>query len=177
MALLLPFAGKLVRKYGKKELCGAGGLFSAVASFVLFFIKTSNPYVFMSFCFLNGLGMAIFILEIWALVTDVIDYQEYLTHQREEGICYSLFSFTRKLGQTFAVLFGVYALNFAHYDAKNVTAAAAARIYDVSVLVPAFFYLGIFIFLTLLYPLGKAKLKSLHENEYKVRAEGSSAEV
>jgi hypothetical protein len=39
--------------------------------------------------------------------------------------------------------------------------------YTISTAIPAFMYLAAFLFLAFLYPLGKARLKSLHENEYK----------
>lgn len=171
MVLVLPLTGKLVRRFGKKELCGAGGLFAAAASAVLLIIKTPNPYVFLSFSFLTGLGTSFFVLQVWALATDVIDYQEYLTNQREEGICYAFFSFMRKLGHSVSGLLGVWVLQLIGYDAKNITDAAAEKIYGVSVLVPGLLYLGIFIFLSLLYPLGKKKLQQLHENEYRLMRE------
>ncbi|HOU09161.1 MAG TPA: glycoside-pentoside-hexuronide (GPH):cation symporter [Clostridiales bacterium] len=171
MALVLPLTGKLVRRFGKKELCGAGGLFAAAASAVLLLIKTQNPYVFLSFSFLTGLGTSFFVLLVWALVTDVIDYQEYLTDQREEGICYAFFSFMRKLGHSVSGLLGVWVLQLIGYDAKNITAAATQKMYGVAVLMPGLLYLGIFVFLTLLYPLGKKKLQQLHENEYRLMRE------
>lgn len=171
MALVLPLTGKLVRRFGKKELCGAGGLFAAAASAVLLLIKTHNPYVFLSFSFLTGMGTSFFVLQVWALVTDVIDYQEYLTNQREEGICYAFFSFMRKLGHSVSGLLGVWVLQLIGYDAKNLTDAATEKMYGVTVLVPGLLYLGIFVFLSLLYPLGKKKLRQLHENEYRLMRE------
>lgn len=171
MVLVLPLTGKLVRRFGKKELCGAGGLFAAAASAVLFVIQTHNPYVFLGFSFLNGLGTSFFILQVWALATDVIDYQEYLTRQREEGICYAFFSFMRKLGHSVSGLLGVWALQLIGYDARNITDAATEKMYSVTVLVPGLLYLGIFVFLSLLYPLGKKKLQQLHENEYRLMRE------
>lgn len=53
--------------------------FAALVSFILFFIKTSNPYVFLVFTFFSGLGQTFLVLEVWALVMDVIDYHEIRT--------------------------------------------------------------------------------------------------
>ena len=102
MAILIPIMNKLIDRFGKKELCAFGIAFASIASFVLFFIKTGNPYVFLVFTFLSGLGQTFLVLEIWALVMDVIDYHEIRTHRTEEGTAYAFISFTRKLGQTLA---------------------------------------------------------------------------
>ena len=102
MAILIPIMNKLIDKFGKKELCAFGMAFAAIVSFVLFFIKTSNPYVFLVFTFFSGLGQTFLVLEVWALVMDVIDYHEIRTHRREEGTAYALISFARKIGQTLA---------------------------------------------------------------------------
>ncbi|MFR2018762.1 MAG: MFS transporter, partial [Eubacterium sp.] len=67
MAVFIPIMNKLIDKFGKKELCSYGMFFAAAVTFVLFFIKTSNPYVFLFFVFLSGLGQTFLVLELWAL--------------------------------------------------------------------------------------------------------------
>ncbi|MEI6578235.1 MAG: MFS transporter, partial [Eubacteriales bacterium] len=168
MLLLIPFMSKLVKKFGKKELCAAGMALSAASNVLLWILKVQSPFVFLSFCFVSGLGATFFILQIWALVTDVIDFQEYLSKKREEGTSYAFFSFTRKLGQTFAGVLGVFALKLISYDAKNITSDAISKMYTISTLIPALMLFIIFIILQFLYPLSKSKLKHLHENEYKI---------
>lgn len=177
MILLIPLMGKLVRKFGKKELCAVGMGLAAAGNILLWLLNTGNPYVFLAFCFVGGIGITPLILQVWALATDVIDYQEYIARKREEGITYAFFSFTRKVGQTAAGMLSVYALKLIGYDAKNITPGVISKMYTVSTAIPAFMYLAAFLFLAFLYPLSKAKLKSLHENEYKMRAEEVSAEV
>ena len=76
--------------------------FAALTSLILFVIKTDNPYVFLVFTFMSGLGQTFLVLEVWALVMDVIDMHEVRTHRREEGTGYAVVSFARKLGQTLA---------------------------------------------------------------------------
>ena len=49
------------------------------------------------------LDMAFFNIVVWAFVTDVIDYHEYLTGLREDGTVYSIYSFARKIGQALAI--------------------------------------------------------------------------
>lgn len=166
MVILIPFMGRLVKRFGKKELCTAGLALSGVSNLLLWAFKVHNATVFLGFSFITGFGISFLILEVWALATDVIDYQEYLSHKREEGTSYAFFSFTRKLGQTFAGVLGVYALKVIGYDAKAITDGAIAGMYTVSTLIPAIMYFAAFLVLGFLYPLSKAKLKQLHENEY-----------
>ena len=47
-------------------------------------------------------GYGFFNLVVWAFVTDVIDYHEYLTGLREDGTVYSIYSMARKIGQAVA---------------------------------------------------------------------------
>ena len=48
---------------------------------------------------INSLGMGIYSTVSWAMMGDAIDYNEWKTGNREEGIVYSLHSFFRKLAQ------------------------------------------------------------------------------
>lgn len=163
MALLLPVLQKIVRRFGKKEICAAGMVLSFAANFVLWLIGTKSVVVFFALCFLSGLGMTFFVLEVWALVTDVIDYQEILSGQRDEGTSYAFFSFTRKLGQTIAGILGTKILVFAGYDPTNVTAAATEKLYNLSTVLPAVMCLVMAVSLDILYPLTKKKLQEMHE--------------
>ncbi|MFC7560430.1 MFS transporter [Paenibacillus farraposensis] len=52
-------------------------------------------------------GCAFLNLMIWAFVTDIIDYHESLTGLREDGTIYSVYSFSRKVGQAVAGGVGV----------------------------------------------------------------------
>ena len=102
MALVIPFLNKLVLKFGKKELCGFGAFIAAAAYLVMFLWKIPNPYIFLVFLLITGIGLSFFTMEVWAIVSDAIDYQDKLTGRREEGTSYAIFSFFRKLGQTVA---------------------------------------------------------------------------
>ena len=158
MALLIPFLQKLVRRFGKKLICASGMLLSFASNTALWLIKTESTTVFFVFCFLSGLGMTFFVLEVWALATDVIDYQERLSGQRDEGTSYAFFSFMRKLGQTVAGVLGPGILGAIGYDAKNITADAVSKMYTVSTVIPAVLCLLMAIVLGVFYPLGKNQL-------------------
>ncbi len=167
MGMLLPFMGKLVRKYGKKEICSVGIAVAAVVNILLFALRGStlaaNPYIFLVFIFLSGAGQTFLILEIWALVMDVLDYHELRTGRCEEGTGYACVSFMRKIGQTAAGAGSAALLDVIGYDVNAVqqTKPVLDKLYDVSTLVPAIVLILLFITLKFFYPFSKARLAEM----------------
>ena len=177
MAIFLPFMGKLITKFGKKELCAAGLGFAAVVNALLFVLRGTalahNPYVFLAFTFFSGMGQTFLVLEVWALVMDVIDYHELRTHRREEGTSYSLYSFTRKLGQTLAGAGVPLLLKTIGYDTDRVGLGQSKevldKLYDISTLVPAITLGVMCVLLAFCYSLSKKKLAVVHEQLQEIR--------
>ena len=166
MLLLMPFVGRLVRRFSKKGICALGSLAAALAFLVLFFIRTGNAMLFLGVVVFSGFGLCFFTLEVWAMVTDVIDYHEKLHHRRDEGTTYACFSFFRKLGQTLAGIGASLALAAVGYNAAqgNITQTRAVNegIYSIATLVPFVMYLCMFLLLQFGYPLTKKALEQLH---------------
>ncbi len=166
MLLLMPFVGKLVRKYSKKGICAIGSLAAALAFLVLYFIRTDSAMLFLGVVVFSGFGLCFFTLEVWAMVTDVIDYHEKLHHRRDEGTTYACFSFFRKLGQTLAGIGASMALAAVGYSTAqgNVTQTQAVNegIYSIATIVPFVMYLCMFLLLQFGYPLTKKALEQLH---------------
>ena len=170
MAIFLPFMGKLIRKFGKKEICAVGLGFAAVINLLMFLLKftplAENPYAFLVLVFFSGAGQTFLVLEVWALVMDVIDYQELLSGRREEGTSYAFFSFTRKLGQTLAGAGSSALLAFIGYNTNNVDAGQSSevlsRLFDITTLIPAVVLAIMFVITTFCYKLSKKKLEEMH---------------
>ncbi len=101
--LFTPLARKMVTKYGKKELSIAGSICSIIGALGLFIITPDNTaldlilYVLCQLVY--SLGLGIYSTVSWAMMGDAIDYNEWKTGKREEGVVYSLHSFFRKLAQ------------------------------------------------------------------------------
>ncbi len=167
MGIFIPIMNKLIGKIGKKELCTAGLIFAAVTNLALYFIQPENPIVFLVFVFFSGMGQTFLVLEIWALVMDVIDYHEYKTGRREEGTAYALFSFMRKLGQTLAGVGLNALLAFINYNADDIknsistTGETLDKLYDISTLVPAIVLSFMALSLGFGYNLSKKKLSEM----------------
>ncbi|MDR2687000.1 MAG: glycoside-pentoside-hexuronide (GPH):cation symporter [Oscillospiraceae bacterium] len=178
-ALLLPFLHKLVRRFGKKRLCAWGLLLSAAANTAALLARTPNPYAFMGFCFFSGLGGTFLNMQLWALITDVLDQQELLSRKREEGTCYALFFFTRKLGQTLAGSGSSFLLGAIGYDEKKLVQSpgVASRMYTSATLVPAVAYALMALAMAFWYPLTPEKEEMNRSELRRRRAQALEAEA
>ena len=179
MAILIGFMNKLMTRFGKKEICAAGLGFAAVINILMYLFGFTplkeNPYIFLVMVFLSGAGQTFLVFEVWALVMDVIDYHEVLTHRKEEGTCYSVYNFVRKLGHSLAGAGSSLVLMVIGYDV-NVTDVGQPqevldRLYGAATLVPAVMLTLMFILLAFCYGFSKKKLEELHRQIAAERAE------
>ena len=103
MFIFMPFATKLVKKFGKKEVASVGSIAGLVGAAILLAFplcpKNIQLVVYMAGLIFFGLGMGFYNCVSWAMMGDAIDYQEWKTGRREESVVYALHSFFRKLAQ------------------------------------------------------------------------------
>ena len=166
--LMLPFTGRLVRRFGKKELATAGSAFAAAAAILVFLLHPApdNPALFLIMQFFIGLGYCIVSITNWAVVTDVIDYQQYITGEHSESAIYAVYTFCRKLGQTIADYGGLMLLGRIGYSAETMANAGfvpgvSEGILRVCTMIPAVVYTLIFVLYTL-FPLTKTRLEPIY---------------
>jgi glycoside/pentoside/hexuronide:cation symporter, GPH family len=161
--IAIPFVKPLVSKFGKKEVASAGIGLAAVIYMLLFFLKDLTAIQFVSITAIGMFGFGFFNLVIWAFVTDVIDYHEYLTGLREDATVYSIYSMARKIGQAIAGGIGGIAIAAVGYNATfaHQTEEALNGIHGLATLVPAVIYIVIFLILVFLYPLNKQRTNQL----------------
>lgn len=149
----IPFAMPIVKKLGKKETAVAGSLFATIVYIIMFLIPNLTAQVFIVLSFIAGLGSGVLNTIIWALVGDAIDYQEYISGERNEGTVYSSYSLARKLAQAISGGIGGFALSILGYQSgvaeqaasvgvgiKNITLGAAVGGYLVTTLILMFVY-------------------------------------
>lgn len=159
--ILAPLAVPLTRKFGKKELGIFAAVSGATAFLLLFFMRTSNMWLYVVINIVGLLGFGLFNLIIWAFVSDVIDDQEVHTHVREDGTIYAVCSFARKLGQAIASALGGWSLAWIGYVEGSKTGQAQEvlnGIYTIATMVPAILYIIVGVTLVAVYPLGKKKV-------------------
>ena len=103
MFIFMPFATKLVKKYGKKEVASIGSIAGLIGGAILCCFplcpKNVQLIVYMVGLIFFGLGMGFYNCVSWAMMGDAIDYQEWKFGKREESVVYALHSFFRKLAQ------------------------------------------------------------------------------
>ena len=182
MVCLVLFTPKLSAKFGKKELCGKFSIIAAFASVALAIcannqsiIDKLNPetgifpaWMFMAALLLIGFGYTFVSLTCWAVVMDVIDYQEYATGIRNESAVYAVYTFSRKLGQTIADGAGLFLLQWAKYDSETAGNGfitennTSKKIMLICTIIPAIVYTGVWLLMRFGYPLTKEKLVPIY---------------
>ena len=170
LVLMLPFSGKIVKKFGKKEICGITSFVAAAAAVATFFIKPApdQAWLFLAMQFIIGFGYSFVSITNWAIVADVIDYQLYKTGIKNESAVYAVYTFCRKLGQTAADYGGLVLLGKVGYEAETMANAGfvdgiSDGILTVCTLIPAVTYTLVFILYKFFYPLTKEKLELVYE--------------
>lgn len=168
MLLAAALVKPLAKRFGKCEVSVVSSLFAVVINLILFFVRPENVWVYVGFQFLCWLGLGMFSMVSWALITDVIDYSELKNGKREDGTVYALYSFARKLGQAVSAGLTGLLLELVGYSAATRTdAAVQAGVFNISVLVPALGFALLAVILWFWYPLHK---KQVDENVQALKA-------
>lgn len=152
-------AKPLAKKFGKAEVSVAASLFAGVANLVLYFLRPSNVWVYTAFQAITWLGLGIFSMVCWALITDVIDYSEIKNGIREDGSVYALYSFARKLGQAASSGISGALLELIGYEQSTMFNESVKNgVFDISTLVPAIGLILLGLILWFWYPLKKKQV-------------------
>lgn len=155
------FTVKLSQKFGRKELAIFSSILGAVVYAIAFVVHTDNAWVFIAFYAISYIGLGVFSLISWAMITDVIDDTEVQTGKREDGTIYAIYSFARKLGQAAASgISGLLLTMIGYTQATAFDPEVTNGIYNITCLVPAVGYVLLALVLIFLYPLGKARVDS-----------------
>jgi len=173
MLLSAAIAKPLARKIGKAEMSVASNLLAAGICLMLFFIRPENVWVYVLLNLISWIGLGIFSMVSWALITDVIDYSEIKNGVREDGSVYALYSFSRKLGQAASAgLTGLLLTLIGYSQETAFERGVLDGIFSISTLVPALGFIGLSAILWFWYPLKKREveknveiLRRKHENK------------
>ncbi len=158
------FAKPLAAKFGKAEVSVVSNLFAGVVMVAIWIIRPANVWVYCGLQMLAWLGLGIFSMVSWALITDVIDYSEIKNGVREDGSVYAIYSFARKLGQALAAGLSGWLLTAIGYDSEAAanglkqTESVLGGIFDISTLLPAVGFVALALVLWFWYPLHKKQV-------------------
>ncbi|MDD6604046.1 MAG: glycoside-pentoside-hexuronide (GPH):cation symporter [Eubacteriales bacterium] len=160
-------AKPLAKRFGKAEIGAVASLFGGLVSLLVFFIRPSNVWVFVVFQAATWLGLGMYQMIGWAMITDVIDYSEIKNGIREDGTVYALYSFARKLGQAASAgLTGVLLDMVGYSQATQFDTDVVNGIFNITTLIPAIGFIVLGLMLWFWYPLHK---KQVDENVEKLR--------
>ena len=160
MLFAAAFAKPLARKFGKAEISAASNLIAAVISILLFIVRPESVWVYIGINLLSWLGLGIFTMVSWALITDVIDYSEIRNGIREDGSIYAMYSFARKLGQAASAgVSGILLSLIGYTQATAFEPSVLSGIYNISTLVPGLGFGLLALILWFWYPLHKKQVE------------------
>jgi GPH family glycoside/pentoside/hexuronide:cation symporter len=157
-------ARPLAKRFGKAELSAVSAAFAAVISLLTFLIRPTNVWAFVALQAVSWLGLGLFTMVSWALITDVIDYSEIKNGIREDGGIYAIYSFARKLGQAAAAGLSGGLLSLIGYTDATQNAPNVLRgIFNISTIVPAIGFFALALVLWFWYPLHKRQVEKNSE--------------
>jgi GPH family glycoside/pentoside/hexuronide:cation symporter len=176
-ALFIPFYVVISKKTSKKFTYNLGMGIVVIGLLLVFMFgsKTVNlfgldlPLIFV-FLFICGMGLSTNWLSPWSMIPDTVEYAEWKTGNRNEGILYGIFYFVFKLGTALAGFLVGNLLARSGYVANIAqTAPALAAIRLLFTLIPAAFIIGGMIVIGF-YPINAASHTKMTE-EIKRRVE------
>jgi glycoside/pentoside/hexuronide:cation symporter, GPH family len=170
--VLFTIVPKLVVKFNKRNLVIATAIFSLAATLLLTLVTIENVYVFMALYNLATIGSSVFVMVVWALVTDCIDYAELQTGKHYEGTLYSLYSFSRKVGMGLGSAIGSYALGWVGFvaGAKSQSPAVAEGVLKMYTGMPIIAFIIMLIGVGLIYNLNAKRTNEMYAALKEIRA-------
>jgi GPH family glycoside/pentoside/hexuronide:cation symporter len=172
MLIAAATAKPLAGRFGKAEVSVVANALAAGICLLLYFLRPKNVWVYVALSGINWLGLGVFSMVSWALITDVIDDAEVRSGIREDGSVYALYSFARKLGQAAAAGISGGLLSLIGYSQETAFQPGVVNgVYDIATLLPAVGFGLLALILWFWYPLHKPKVDA-NVAELKRRQEG-----
>ena len=183
MMFLIPFMGKLTKRFGKKEIAMWPNLVSIAILVVMMFVpfqrNSTGMWIYALCLGITMLASAPLNLGTWSMVADCVDEQEvktskkdgkniYATYlggqdfgKRDEASVYATYSLARKAAQGIGSALIAALAGLVGYDAANAvntTAEVSGNLLKLSLILPLIGTVLIFLAFLLLYNLSKKKV-------------------
>ena len=161
--LTLPFWEWTSRRLNKRLAYAAGIAFWAVVQLVLITLNASSSLILILLLGgLAGIGIGAAHMLPWSIIPDAIEWDEYQTGERHEGMFYSLITLMQKVASSIAIPLTAVFLQITHYQPNSAQQPASALL-GIRILVgpiPALLLLVGIIF-ALRYPLNRNEFKKI----------------
>jgi GPH family glycoside/pentoside/hexuronide:cation symporter len=116
-------------KHWNKRFAYIGGVaFWAVVMMVLIFMTPETPFwLILVLCIMAGIGVSAAQVLPWSIIPDAIEWEEWKTGERNEGMFYSLITLMGKIGMAIAQPVGLLILQFTGFvEGQGVVQPASA---------------------------------------------------
>jgi GPH family glycoside/pentoside/hexuronide:cation symporter len=174
--IALPFWSWASKNWNKQKAYIAGIAFWAVVQMVLITLTpaTGMPLL-LTLCILAGIGVGAAHVLPWSIIPDAVEWDEYQTGQRHEGIFYSLIMLMQKIASSIAIPLVLLLLEFTGYvpNAAQQSSQAVTGIKIVVGPVPAVLLSAAIVF-AFLYPLSRERHAEIVEKLEDRRKSGAS---
>jgi len=101
---VLPFWEWVSRRWNKRLAYAAGIAFWAVVQIGLIFLNPATPVsLIFTMCVLAGIGVSAAHVLPWSILPDAIEWDEWQTGERHEGMFYSLITLSQKIASSVTI--------------------------------------------------------------------------
>lgn len=170
--LALPIWNWAAKHWNKRLAYIIGVAFWAVVMMVLILVTPDTPFwVIMILCVMAGIGVSAAQVLPWSIIPDAIEWDEWKTFERHEGMFYSLITLLGKIANSVAVPLSLMVLEVTGYQAGSVVQPDSAMMGIRLVIgpLPAILLTGGIVF-ALFYPLSREQHHKIVE-ELQLRRE------
>ncbi len=161
--VMLPFWVWVSKRMNKRKAYIAGIAFWALVQLVLASLNPGSSLTLLLFlCVLGGIGVSSAHVLPWAIIPDAIEWGEWKTGRRHEGMFYSLITLAQKAASSIAIPLALLVLDFTDYipNSSEQPASAVTGIRIITGPIPAVL-LCLGILFAFLYPLGRERYSEI----------------
>jgi probable glucitol transport protein GutA len=149
------------KKWGRKDVMIISAAISLISYIGLHFTPYSSVTLILFWLFASGFFTTPLNTLAWGMIADCVDYAEWKTGVRADGVVISSMSFTNKLGVALAGSFSAIYLGIAGYVPNaDQTVTSLNAIKNMNALIPGLFIL-LSIIIICFYPLTEKRYKKM----------------
>ena len=161
----LPLWNWAARHWSKRLAYIVGIAFWAVVMMVLILVTAETPFwVLLVLCVMAGIGVSAAQVLPWSIIPDAIEWDEWKTYERHEGMFYSLITLMGKMANSIAVPLSLLVLQLTGYQSGSAVQpeSALTGIRLVIGPIPALLLTGGIVF-AIFYPLSRTQHRKIVE--------------
>jgi glycoside/pentoside/hexuronide:cation symporter, GPH family len=169
----LPLWNWVSKHWNKRYAYIAGVAFWAAVMMLLIFMSPATPFwLILILCILAGVGVSAAQALPWSIIPDAIEWEEWKTGERREGMFYSLITLLGKVGMAIAQPVGLLILQIANFQEGQGVVQPQSALLGIRLVIgvlPALLLIS-GIFMAIFYPLSRQQHHKIVE-ELRLRRE------